>query len=94
MKTVLSREHRKLLETTVAQAHVHAEAGAEKPSRRSLSPPRKLRPTPASQRKSSACACVRMAGRWDLRWDLLRPDDTQAIDHLVTEIAYEHWQGP
>jgi hypothetical protein len=21
----------------------------------------------------------------------LRPDDTQSIDHLVTEIAYEHW---
>lgn len=30
MKITLSREHRKILETTVAQARVHAEAGAEK----------------------------------------------------------------
>jgi hypothetical protein len=30
MKQTLSREHRKILETTVAQARIHAEAGAEK----------------------------------------------------------------
>ena len=30
MKTILSREHRKILETTVAQARVAAEAGAAK----------------------------------------------------------------
>ncbi|AGX87636.1 hypothetical protein [Candidatus Symbiobacter mobilis] len=57
MKQTLSREHRKILEATVAQKTLR----------------------------------VRLRAHGRALGDSLRPDDTQAVDHLVTEIAYEHW---
>ena len=88
MKQTLSREHRKILETTVAQARVHAEAGAEK-TLKALAVAAKEAPAHASEPEKKQRVRLRAHGR--ALGDLLRPDDTQAIDHLVTEIAYEHW---
>ena len=88
MKTILSREHRKILETTVAQARVHAEAGAEK-ALKALAVAAKEAPAHASEPEKKQRVRLRAHGR--ALGDLLRPDDTQAIAHLITEIAYEHW---
>lgn len=88
MKQTLSREHRKILETTVAQARVHAEAGAEK-TLKALAVAAREAPAHASEEQKKQRVRLRAHGR--ALGDLLRPDDTQAIDHLVTEIAYEHW---
>lgn len=88
MKQTLSREHRKILEITVAQARVHAEAGAEK-TLKALAVAAKDAHTHATDAQKKLRVRLRAHGR--ALGDLLRPDDTQAIDHLVTEIAYEHW---
>ena len=88
MKTILSREHRKILETTVAQARVAAAAGAAK-ALQALAVGAKEAPAHASEPEKQQRGRLRAHGR--AIGDLLRPDDTQAIDHLVTEIAYEHW---
>lgn len=88
MKQTLSREHRKILETTVAQARVHAEAGAEK-ALKALAVAAKEAPAHAGEPEKKLRVRLRAHGR--ALGDLLRPDGTQAIDHLVTEIAYEHW---
>jgi len=88
MKTILSREHRKILETTVAQARVHAEAGAEK-ALKALAVAAKEAPPHASEPEKKLRVRLRAHGR--ALGDSLRPDDTQTTDHLVTEIAYEHW---
>ena len=88
MKQTLSREHRKILETTVAQARVHAEAGAEK-TLKALAVAAKDAPAYATDAQKKLRVRLRAHGR--ALGDLLRPDDTQAIDHIVTEIAYEHW---
>jgi hypothetical protein len=78
MKQTLSRDHRKILETTVAQARAAAEAGAAKD-------------TPAHATDAQKKLHVRLRAHGRALGDLLRPDDTQTIDQLVTEIAYEHW---
>lgn len=88
MKTTLSREHRKILETTVAQARAAVEAGAEK-ALKALAVGAKESPAHASEAQKKLRVRLRAHGR--ALGDVLRPDDTQAIDHLVTEIAYEHW---
>src|SRR3989338_4387890 len=88
MKQTLSREHRKILETTVAQARVAAEAGAAKVLQ-ALAVAAKDAPAHATDAQKKLRVRLRAHGR--ALGDQLRPDDTQAIDHLVTEIAYEHW---
>ena len=88
MKQTLSREHRKILETTVAQARTAAEAGATK-ALQALAVAAKDAPAHATDAQKKLRVRLRAHGR--ALGDLLRPDDTQAIDHLVTEIAYEHW---
>ena len=88
MKQTLSRDHRRILETTVAQARVHAEAGAEK-TLKALAIAAKDAPAHATDAQKKLRVRLRAHGR--ALGDLLRPDDTQTIDHLVTEIAYEHW---
>lgn len=88
MKITLSREHRKILETTVAQARAEAESGAEK-ALKALAVAAKDAPAHATDAQKKQRVRLRAHGR--ALGDLLRPDDTQAIDHLVTEIAYEHW---
>ncbi len=88
MKITLSREHRKILETTVAQARAAVEAGAEK-ALKALAVAAKEAPAHATEPQKKLRVRLRAHGR--ALGDLLRPDDTQAIAHLVTEIAYEHW---
>lgn len=88
MKTTLSRDHRKILEAAVAQARAEAEAGAEK-ALKALAVAAKDAPAHATDAQKKLRVRLRAHGR--ALGDLLRPDDTQAIDHLVTEIAYEHW---
>jgi hypothetical protein len=88
MKQTLSREHRKTLETTVGEARIIAEAGAEK-ALKALAVGAKEAPAHASDDQKKLRVRLRAHGR--ALGDVLRPDDTQDIDHLVTEIAYEHW---
>lgn len=88
MKQTLSREHRKTLETTVGEARAIAEAGAEK-ALKALAVGAKEAPAHASDDQKKLRVRLRAHGR--ALGDGLRPDDTQDIDHLVTEIAYEHW---
>jgi hypothetical protein len=88
MKQILSREHRKILETTVAQARTAAEAGAAK-ALQALAVAAKDAPAHATDPQKKLRVRLRAHGR--ALGDQLRPDDTQAIDHLVSEIAYEHW---
>jgi hypothetical protein len=88
MTQTLSREHRRILENTAAQARSQAEAGAEKVLQ-ALAAGAREPPAHASDAEKKLRVRLRAHGR--ALGDLLRPDDTQAIDHLVTEIAYEHW---
>lgn len=88
MKTTLSREHRKILEITVAQARAAVEAGAEK-ALKALAVGTKEAPAHATDAQKKLRVRLRAHGR--ALGDARHPDDTQAIDHLVTEIAYEHW---
>jgi hypothetical protein len=88
MTQILSREHRKILENTAAKARSEAEAGAEK-ALKALAVAAKDAPSHATDAQKKLRVRLRAHGR--ALGDLLRPDDTQAIDHLVTEIAYEHW---
>jgi hypothetical protein len=88
MTQPLSREHRRILENTAAQARAQAESGAEK-ALKALAVGAKDVPTHATEAQKKLRVRLRAHAR--ALGDLLRPDDTQAIDHLVTEIAYEHW---
>jgi hypothetical protein len=88
MTQTLSREHRRILENTAAQARAQAEAGAEK-ALQALAVGARDAPAHASDAEKKLRVRLRAHGR--ALGDVLRPDDTQAIDHLVTEIAYEHW---
>ncbi len=88
MTQALSREHRRILEQTAAQARVQAESGAEK-ALKALAVSVKDAPAHATDAQKKLRVRLRAHGR--ALGDQLRPDDTQAIDHLVTEIAYEHW---
>ena len=85
MRQTLCSEHRKILETTVAQARAAAEPGAEK-ALKALAVAAKEAPAHATEPQKELRVRLRAHGR--ALGDLLRPDDTQAIDHLVTEIAY------
>lgn len=88
MPQTLSREHRKILEATVAQARVAAEAGAAK-ALQALAVGAKEAPAHASEAQKKQRVRLREHGRQI--GDLRQPDGSQTIDHLVTEIAYEHW---
>lgn len=88
MAQTLSREHRRILENTAAQARAQAEAGAEK-ALPALAVGARDAPAHASDAETKLRVRLRAHGR--ALGDVLRPDNTQAIDHLVTEIAYEHW---
>ena len=88
MTQVLPREHRRILEQTAAKARAQAESGAEK-ALMALAVAGKDAPAHATDAQKKLRVRLRAHGR--ALGDLLRPDDTQAIDHLVTEIAYEHW---
>jgi hypothetical protein len=88
MTQVLSREHRRILENTAAQARVHAETGAAK-ALQALAVGAKDAPAHTTEAQKKQRVRLRAHGR--ALGDQLRPDDTQAVDHLVTEIAYEHW---
>lgn len=88
MTQVLSREHRRILEITVAQARAQAESGAEK-ALKALAVAAREQQAHATEAQKKLRVRLRAHGR--ALGDLLRPDDTQATGHLVTEIAYEHW---
>lgn len=84
MKTTLSREHRRILEATIAQVRVAVEAGAEK-ALKALVVGAKEAPAHASEAQKKLRVRLRTHGR--ALGDARRPDDTQPVDHLVTEIA-------
>jgi hypothetical protein len=88
MPQTLSREHRKLLENTVARAREAAEAGAAK-ALQALG----VGATDKPAHLDSAQALLRVALRAHGRQigDVLGADGSQGVDHLVTEVAYEHW---
>ena len=88
MKTALVREHRKTLETLIGQARPTAETGAVK-ALQALAVGAKEAPAHFTEDQKKLRVQLRAHGRQ--LGDLLRPDETQTIDHLVTEIAYEHW---
>ena len=88
MKQTLSREHRRILEVTVAQARAQAESGAEK-ALKALAVAAKEQQAHATDAQKKLRVRLRAHGR--ALGDLLRPDDTQATNHLLSEIAYEHW---
>lgn len=88
MKIALAREHRKTLETVIGQARVAAESGAIK-ALQALAVGAREVPAHFTDRQKKLRVGLRAHGRQ--LGDVLRPDDTQAIEHLITEIAYEHW---
>ena len=88
MTQTLSREHRRILENSAAQARAQAESGAEK-ALKALAVGAKDVPAHATDAQKKLRVRLRAHGR--ALGDQLRPDDTQDIAHLVTEIAYEHW---
>lgn len=88
MKTALAREHRKTLESIIAQARPTAESGAIK-ALQALAVGAKEAPAHLNEAQKKLRVQLRAHGRQ--LGDILRPDDTQSIDHLVTEVAYEHW---
>lgn len=88
MKTNLSREHRRMLETTAGQARAAAETGAAR-ALQALAVGAKEAPGHLTDAQKKLRVRLRAHGR--ALGDELRQDDTQSIAHLVTEIAYEHW---
>ena len=88
MTISLAREHRRVLETTVAQARSQAEAGAAK-ALVALGVAGKT----ALAHLTPAQAQLRIHLRAHARalGDVLHLDGSQDTVHLVTEIAYEHW---
>jgi len=64
MKIALAREHRKTLETVIAQARVVAESGAVK-ALQALAVGAKEAPAHFTKDQiNCACACVRTGGSW------------------------------
>ena len=88
MTTTLARDHRRILETTVAQARTQAEAGVAK-ALNAVAVAAKDAPVHATEPQKKLRVHLRAHGR--ALGDALQPDGTQGITHLVTEIAYEHW---
>ena len=88
MKTALPREHRSILEATVAQARVQAEDGAAK-ALHALAVGAAAPPAHATATQKKLRVQLRAHGR--ALGDAAASDGTQATARLVTEIAYEHW---
>ena len=88
MKTALPREHRRILESTVAQARTQAEDGAAK-ALNALAVGAKDAPSHVNNLQKKLRVQLRAHGR--ALGDAAAADGTQATAHLVTEIAYEHW---
>lgn len=88
MKSSLPRDHRRILESTVAQARAVAEEGAIK-ALRALGVSNKEAQAHASLMQKKLRVQLRAHGR--ALGDGVLKDGSQSIDHLVTEIAYEHW---
>jgi hypothetical protein len=88
MKSSLLREHRRILESTVGQARTKAEEGAAK-ALKALAVSAKEPQTHASPEHKKLRVQLRAHGR--ALGDAAAADGSQATDHLVTEIAYEHW---
>ncbi len=88
MKTNLSREHRRILESTAGQARAAAEAGAAR-ALQALGVGAKEAPGHLTDAQKKLRVRLRAHGR--ALGDELSQDNTQRTDHLVTEIAYEHW---
>jgi hypothetical protein len=88
MKISLPRDHRRVLETTVAQARVAAEEGAAK-ALHALGVGAKDAPSHADDAQKKLRVRLRAHGR--ALGDAQSSDGSQGTAHLVTEIAYEHW---
>lgn len=88
MKSSLPRDHRRILESTVAQARAVAEEGAIK-ALRALGVASKEAQAHASPEQKKLRVQLRAHGR--ALGDGVLKDGSQSIDHLVSEIAYEHW---
>ena len=88
MTTTLARDHRRILEITVAQARTKAEEGAAK-ALNALAVAAKDAPAHATEPQKKLRVHLRAHGR--ALGDVLHLDGTQGTTHLVTEIAYEHW---
>ena len=88
MKTALPREHRRILESTVAQARAQAEDGAGK-ALKALAVGAKEPQSHATPEQKKLRVQLRAHGR--ALGDAAAADGSQATAHLVTEIAYEHW---
>jgi hypothetical protein len=88
MKSALPREHRRILESTVAQARAAAEDGAAK-ALKALAVGAPAPQAHATPNQKKLRVQLRAHGR--ALGDAVATDGTQATDHLVTEIAYEHW---
>jgi hypothetical protein len=88
MTTTLARDHRRILETTVAQARTKAEDGAAK-ALTALAVAAKEAPGHLSKPQQTLRIHLRAHAR--ALGDALHLDGSQDIAHLVTEIAYEHW---
>jgi hypothetical protein len=88
MKTALPREHRRILESTVGQARTQAEDGAAK-ALKALAVGAPAPQTHATPEQKRLRVQLRAHGR--ALGDVAAADGIQATDHLVTEIAYEHW---
>jgi hypothetical protein len=88
MKTALPREHRRILESTVAQARTQAEDGAAK-ALKALAVGAAAPQAHATPDQKKLRVQLRAHGR--ALGDAAAADGTQATAHLVTEIAYEHW---
>ncbi len=90
MPTTLSREHRRLLENTVAQARAIAEEGARKVLRDQYAVHHHEPWTHMSAKDRDLRNQLRAHGRQlGDRRDARR--ETQEIDHLAQACAYEHW---
>ncbi|MFM2057799.1 MAG: hypothetical protein RLY71_2184 [Pseudomonadota bacterium] len=88
MPQTLSREHRKLLENTVARAREAAEAGAAK-ALQALGVGTAKAPAHLDNAQTLLRVALRAHGRQI--GNTLAADGSQAVDHLITEVAYEHW---
>ena len=88
MKSSLSRDHRRILESFVAQARAVAEEGAVK-ALRALGVANKEAQPHATPEQKKLRVQLRAHGR--ALGDAAAADGTQTTTHLVTEIAYEHW---
>jgi hypothetical protein len=89
MNNTLSRDHRRTLESTVARAREAAESGAAK-AVQALGVGAAAAPGHMNAAQTKLRVALRAHGRQIS--DRLLPDGkAQSVDHLVVEVAYEHW---